>query len=871
MLHLFFHIVRTKIRWTIRPFRTFVLAALLISFFHLTGTHSLAEGDAERILILHAYHEGFQWTDDISRGITEELKKTGRNLVIHVERLDWKRFPSEDVLNRQLDLYKTKYQDMPPNLVITSDDAALKFAVDHQVELFPDVPIVFCGVLKQVTDKMLAGVSNVTGIHEAVDPQGTIDLILRMQPGVRSVYLFHDGTESGKSTRDSFQAVLNTKAPGVSVTDFGIESQNTIRDALSQASVDSVAVIVSLYAKIDGNVVEPVDFAHFVSSMGLPTYSLYEYSLGGGIVGGSLLGGYSHGQAVGLIAARLLDGEPVRQIPVSNALTVTTKMDDRVIRSLHLARSAVPENVLLINEPFNFFETYRILVFSTLSVFTVLLFLLGLLARSNHARRMAEIALTANHKELTQTYEELAATHDELTSIHEELIASQDDLKQQNLFLEDEQSKNHRLAHYDPLTGLPNRLKLKEAAEAAIAHADGLGRKLVLFFIDTDNFKLINDSFGHIIGDLLLIDIGRRILDVTSETGLAARLGGDEFIVMQELGTEDDPHQYARKIMSVLEAPFTITENKFFMTVSIGVVIYPEHGRTFNDLLKNADTSMYHAKDAGKGRYTVFDNEMNELIVARTNLQRMMRDSLERDEFTLHYQPKVDAVTGDVVGFEALCRWMQPDGSMIPPEKFIPVAEETGLIIPLSNYVMQEACRFMQRLKNSGYDRYPVSVNISVVQISHLQFIDNISDAIASCDLSPKDVILEITESVLMESFDTNIGKLNALRNAGFALSLDDFGTGYSSLTYLKQLPLKELKIDKSFIRDLCSSPEQAGIIRTIVQLAHQLDLHVVAEGVETSEQAACLREIGCHTLQGYHISPPCPEAEAIVFLKNSR
>jgi len=370
---------------------------------------------------------------------------------------------------------------------------------------------------------------------------------------------------------------------------------------------------------------------------------------------------------------------------------------------------------------------------------------------------------------------------------------------------------------------------------------------------------------------MLLVDIGRRIQGITSETGLAARLGGDEFIVMQELGMEDDPDEYARTIMRVLEMPFSMAENKFYMTVSIGVVIYPDHGRTFDDLLKNADTSMYHAKDAGKGRYTIFNSEMNEAIVARTNLQRMMRDSLERNEFSLHYQPKVDSLTGEVVGFEALCRWMQADGSMIPPDKFIPVAEETGLIIPLSDFVLREACRFMQRLIASGHSQCPVSVNISVVQLSHNQFIGNILDAIASCGLSPKDVILEITESLLMESYDITINKLKALQNAGFALSLDDFGTGYSSLTYLKQLPLKELKIDKSFIRDLCSSPEQAGIIRAIVQLAQQLDLHVVAEGVETAEQADCLREIGCHTLQGYHFSPPCPEAAAIAFLKGSR
>lgn len=847
-----------RIRRRVTPFLWYcIVVALLISSFSSLALPVSAKETAS-VLIINSYHEGFQWTDDLTSGVVSEIKKLNKSIEIYVERLDWKRFPDNDIVAQQLAHMRTKYAHTTFDVVITSDDAALRFAKENRDILFPSVPIVFGGVLKQNTDLMLDGVSNVTGVYEAVDPDGTLDMILAMHPDVENIFVFHDGTESGISSRENLAKALVKKSPKTILSDIDLVTTKRTLQEMQGSPLKSVAVIVALYAKIDGIISEPSDFASFISESGIPTYSFYEYSLGSGIVGGSLLSGYRHGQAMGVIASRLLSGESVQDIPISSVLSVEAKVDDRVIRQLKIARSSLPDNLTLINKPFSFFETYRTLVLSTISVFVILMILILMLIRSNRARLKAEIALTANHDELSQTYEELAATHDELTSTHEELLASQDDLRDQYANLEDEQIKSHRLAHFDPLTGLPNRLMLKEAANAAIANASPNSR-IVLFFIDTDNFKLINDSFGHIVGDMLLVSVGKRILAHTGELGLAARLGGDEFIVIQELGATEDPNTLAKSLLDVFERPFIIAENTFYISVSIGVVMYPDHGTTFDELLKNADTSMYRAKDAGKGRFTFFTSAMNEMIVARTNLQRMIRDSLDRNEFSLYYQPKVDAQSRTIVGFEALCRWIQPDGSMIPPDKFIPIAEEAGLIILLGNFVLREACHFIQRLKASN-NALPVSVNVSVVQLMHGQFVENVLAAINECDLEPSDIILEITESVLMESFETNINKLNSLQSAGITLSLDDFGTGYSSLTYLKQMPLKELKIDKSFICDLAHTPDQEGIIRTIVQLAKQLNLHVVAEGVETSDQAAFLMEIGCATLQGYHFSKPLPE-----------
>jgi len=848
-----------------RPVWFFIVAIIICSrFYPMLPIHA---DQPLSILILNSYHVGFQWTDNLTTGLVETIRKTSPSAGIFVEYLDWKRFPSEEVLGNQYELLKGKYEKTHFEAIITTDDAALAFAVKYREILFPGVPIIFGGVLKDAATVILKDTSNVTGIYEAVDPIGTRDMILSMHPNAETVFVFHDGTESGHATRDAFSRAFLEKHPQAEITDYAFAESNSTPQILSQAGLNSVAVIVSLYAKIDNKVSEPIDFAAFISSSGIPTYSVYEYSLGGGIVGGSLLSGYQHGQAMGELTSRVIAGEEIKNLPISSELTVVAKVDDQVIRRLDIPRKLIPPFTTLVNNPFSFFETYRVLVISTLSVLTALIVLVFLLTRSNRARIKAEVELLANHKELKQTYVELTATHDELGSTHEELIASQVELLEQYEHLEVEQVRNNRLAHYDPLTGLPNRLLLKDTVDQAITNAKD-NTHIVLLFIDTDNFKLINDSFGHVVGDLLLVEIGKRLLSITYEKGLAARLGGDEFIIIQEPGDQEDMDTLAKTLLDVFELPFYIADNTFHISVSIGVVQYPEHGLTFDELLKNADTSMYQAKDAGKGRYTVFTNEMNETIVMRSNLQRMMRASLEKNEFSLYYQPKVDAKTRKIVGFEALCRWIQPDGSMIPPDKFIPIAEETGLIVHLGSFVLRETCRFAQRIKVAGFTDLPVSVNVSVVQLTHTQYVDSVLEAFKECNLLPSDIVLEITESVLMESYDTNIYKLFVLSQSGVTLSLDDFGSGYSSLTYLKQMPLSEIKIDKSFIQDLTRSPDQAGIIQAIVQLAKQLNLNVVAEGVETVEQAELLTEVGCTTLQGYLFGTPKPESAIFELLQ---
>ena len=418
-------------------------------------------------------------------------------------------------------------------------------------------------------------------------------------------------------------------------------------------------------------------------------------------------------------------------------------------------------------------------------------------------------------------------------------------------------------ANHDALTGLANRNLLRDRLTQAVALAQRYKRPFSLTVIDLDNFKLINDSLGHDIGDRLLKIVAERIAACVQAGDTAARLGGDEFVLLlAEQEHEESAYRAVQRVMAAIAQPFAIDEREFKITCSIGIAGFPRDGEDADTLLRNADTAMYRAKDLGRNNFQLYSAEMNADLGERLMIETDLWHAVKRNELVLHYQPKVELATGRIVGMEALLRWRHPTKGMIPPGKFIPVAEASTLITEIGSWVINEACAANKAWQDANLRPVPIAVNISARQLHDKDLVDTIRTALLTTRLRPELLEIELTESAVMMHPDDAINTMARLRGMDVGISLDDFGTGYSSLSYLKRLPVTGLKIDQSFVRDLAFDPDDAAIVRAIVAVAHELMLAVTAEGVETAQQAEFLKAHGCGEAQGYYFARPVPADE---------
>ncbi|VAX24851.1 diguanylate cyclase/phosphodiesterase (GGDEF & EAL domains) with PAS/PAC sensor(s) [hydrothermal vent metagenome] len=424
-------------------------------------------------------------------------------------------------------------------------------------------------------------------------------------------------------------------------------------------------------------------------------------------------------------------------------------------------------------------------------------------------------------------------------------------------------------AYHDALTGLPNRLLFHDRLLQAIGHARRNESELAILFLDLDNFKKINDGLGHEVGDLMLQGVATRLISSLREEDTVSRFGGDEFtIILENFDEAEDTSLVAQKIIKSLSEPFLYQGLKLFITTSIGITLFPEDGDSVEKLLKNADMAMYRAKEHGGNTYQFFTNEMNLKVIERFKIEDDLRKAVENEEFLIHYQPKVDLKTGSIISMEALARWQKPTGEIVSPAEFIPVAEETGLIIPIGEWVLREACVRTKAWCDKGYGPLKVTVNLSTKQFHDENLINSIKKVLDETGLDPRYLELEITESSMMADVDKNVLALQCLSSMGIRLAIDDFGTGYSSLSYLRRFPINTLKIDSSFVKEAPGDNDAESIVQVIIAMGHSLNLSVVAEGVETREQLEFLRKHKCDEMQGFYFSKPLPEARFEALLK---
>lgn len=452
----------------------------------------------------------------------------------------------------------------------------------------------------------------------------------------------------------------------------------------------------------------------------------------------------------------------------------------------------------------------------------------------------------------------IKTNYEDLESMHEELLSNEEQLRANYDHIE-------FLAYHDTLTNLPNKLAFLDYANAVLVSSPPEQSMHAVYFVDLDNFKTINDTLGHEYGDALLVKTSQVLSSIINGAGMLARAGGDEFLLFKEnVGSKDHALDFASLIIDHFKDPLDLDGEVVYVSMSIGISLYPDNGLSPNALIKNADIAMYKSKDTGKNKFTLFDSKMEEELNRNTIIIEVLRNAIDNNEVYIQYQPLMELNTNNVIGFEALMRINSECLGFLTPGEFIPIAEESGLIVELSSWLIKEACMFNKSLIDKGATPRPVSVNISSVQINRPGFVAMLSDILAETQLPPQYLELEITESTLVSSIMDATMLLKTLQNIGVKVSLDDFGTGYSSLNYLTKLPINTLKIDKSFIDNICVNDKDSCIAESIIQLAHSLDIRVVAEGVEHENQLALLRAQHCDIIQGYIFSKPLHPAELV-------
>lgn len=809
----------------------------------------------KNILVINSYSDNFVWTKDIMRGVNSAIEKSNLNYNLYIDYMDLKSNNSEEYINSFYSMEKNKYKNVKIDMIICSDDDALNYLLKYRESIFNKVPVIFCGV-NNLNKDLVKSENLYFGVTEDISAKEMVDTISKLHTNLKTIDIFVGSTTTGKMTEEEIrQAFVGSNLKSICDYYTGL-SMDEVKEIIKDADKNTVAIFGGDAMKDNSNNPKYISTAKddYFKNASIPLYSYWDIDLGYGAVGGKLVSGFNQGETAGKLAVKLINGGKIDSVITNSNKYI---FDYKKLTQFKIPLDKLPKGSAIINKQPSFFQVYRSLVLKTLLFMAFLLTIIIILIIFSKRKIESEKKISASYEELSCVHEELAATEEELRAQLEELL--------------EKEQKIHNMAYYDSLTNLPNRVLFMDRLNDAISTSLVHNSKGAVFFLDLDEFKKINDTVGHQNGDELLIIVSDKLKLLIEDYGIISRFGGDEFLILiPKIKSSSDVIELLNKIVDIFNSQIVFNSISNYITASIGVAFFPSDGIDANIILKNADTAMYKAKEAGKNQYCFFNQIMSDKVLRYNDIENNLRDAVKNNELLIHYQPQIDIRSGKVIGMEALVRWNSKKLGFVLPNEFIPIAEKTGVIFEIGSWVFKEVCNQVKAWIEKGYEFNYAAINISPVQIKQPIFLDKVSKIINDMDLPSSLVEVEITENVLLDSIDDNLDKLNELKKLGIKIALDDFGTGFSSLNYLRMLPIDVLKIDKSFIDGICSNKEQNLITDEIIQLSHKLNYRVIAEGVETEQQLSILSEMNCDYVQGYYFSRPVPSEEMENMLKKN-
>ncbi|MBL4935538.1 EAL domain-containing protein [Clostridium sp. YIM B02515] len=953
-----------------KKIKLFICIFFLVIFAAFKSS-SVDAAEVKNILVIHSYNEGFAWTNSVSKGINSVFDTGYINVNIKYDYMDLKENSSADYLDNFYNLQKMKYSNIKFDAIIASDNGAMDYLIKYGDKLFPNTPVVFCGI-NEINPSILLDKPQYKIVKENLEVEEMIKNILSILPNTTTFNVYGSNTNSGKNDFNHIKAISSKFTNEYKFNFYENTPIEKVKDDIRSSNKNTAFIFVtdpfldeSGHYRYINNLKDDI----FKNSP-VPLFSFWDFDLGYGTIGGKITSGFYQGEEAAKIALKIISGSPLQSILQVSESPNKYMFDYAQLKNFKINPKVLPKGSIIINENYSFFQRYKWLVIGAVVVFLFLITIISLLSVIINQKRKNEIELNNSYEELSAVHEELTATEEELRAQYEELQENEEiirnseeryrlaiegandaiwewNLVNNSFFISEKwteitghdifsnfkdiyskyiypadkasvekdlnealnnnkiyksefritakdgsikwlanrgklltnsngralkiagsitditerklsEKQIKQIAYFDVVTNLPNRYYFMQKFKEILSSKCLCNKNSALMFLDLDEFKRINDTLGHDKGDYLLKEIAIRLNDSIPLNSIAGRFGGDEFLVLiPEFDDIKELEVICNNLLNMFKEPFIIDGALNYVTTSIGISIAPIDGEKPEVLLKNADTAMYRAKEQGKNQYCFFSYSMGKELVKKITIENNLRDALENKEFELYYQPQVNLFNGKVEGMEALIRWNNKELGFVPPNNFIPIAEKTGLIVPIGNWVLETACKQNRLWLDKGLSYNSIAVNVSCIQFIRHDFIDKVNDILTSENLQSIFLEIEITESLLMDSTEDNINKLKDLKAMGVKISLDDFGTGYSSLNYLRQLPINVLKIDKSFVQEICDNTEQRLIVDVIINLSHKLGYKVVAEGVETKVQLELLKDMGCDIGQGYYFSRP--------------
>lgn len=822
-----------------------VVLGVLLSLVMVFGNQPVAHAKQHKnVLYISSYNGNFESVPMQIAGIQSVLEP--EEIHLDMEYMDTKRFATKENELLFYDMLKYKMSHLPAyDAIIVGDDAALQFAMDHQKQLFDGVPIVFLGVNNFDRAYVASENSYITGIIEETSLRDNIAIARSINPKATKVVAIVDNTMTGLGDREQFYRAEH-EFPELQFDDINAAEYtfDEVGDLVETIGNDTILLYLSMYTDKNGENLTITDASKLLSRHAkVPIYRAEVGGVGIGVFGGKMVNYKESGKIAAQMVLDCFHGTPIESIKTIMTSPNYYVFDYKLIQKFKIDKSLIPDNATYVNKETNIFEENKDLFLSAMLIMALLIVFSVILFIDNIKRRMMEKALKKSNEQLSETYEDLCATEEELRAQYQTIQEHAE--KIEDLYIE-----NEFLAQHDYLTNLPNRMNFMNKLKKEIE----MNNPGAILLIDLDNFKNINDTLGHTYGDVVLKEVADRLMSISDDKIYVSRFGGDEFLILIANETSKEKiKKYIALIKNKFDIPFTLMSKENYIQFSIGVSRFPYDCLEVNQLVMYADTAMYKAKTLGKNNYIFYADEMLEELRDKSEIEGILRHAIKEEGFMLMYQPQVDVQTGEIDSFEALLRLKYHN---IPPDKFIEVAEDTGLIMEIGRWVVKEVVEQLALWKIKGMPMKTVSFNFSSKQLRDTYFLTFLENLLTKNDIDASYVEIEITESSLLASTDNILKFLNQLKKLGLKIALDDFGTGYSSINYLTYIPADKVKLDKS-LSDKFLEIENFSVMDSIISLAHSLNFQITAEGIEEYHQYIRLKMGGCDYIQGYFFSKP--------------